>query len=231
MNSKKKLESASRPLVVATAHTVRGLSDAGKLPPGTVDLVEIRLDCLLASRHAIASAVSRIPAPLLLTARHPVEGGAGNLSSSVRRSLYEEFLPLATAVDVELRSVGPMEPVLSSAAKRGVFSVISFHDFRGTPGLVRLREIVVAARQSGADFVKIATKLRGPKDLAVLLQLQSLFPSIALATMGMGPMGRVSRLALAAAGSRLNYGYLDRPQVSGQWEATQLCKRLEDVIP
>jgi 3-dehydroquinate dehydratase-1 len=189
------------------------------------------LDCLLASRHAIASAVSRIPAPLLLTARHPVEGGAGNLSSSVRRSLYEEFLPLATAVDVELRSVGPMQPVLASAAERGIFTVISFHDFRGTPGLARLRETVGAARRSGANFVKIATTLRSPKDLSVLLQLQSLYPSMALSTMGMGPLGRVSRLALAVAGSRLNYGYLDRPQVSGQWLAVKLRERLAEVMP
>jgi 3-dehydroquinate dehydratase-1 len=230
MNSKKKLEPALRPLVVATAHTARGLSDASKLRLGAVDFVEIRLDCLLASRRAIAPAASRIRGPILLTARHPVEGGAGNLSSTARRSLYQELLPLASAVDVELRSVGPMQPVLASAAERGTLSVISFHDFRGTPGLVRLREVVGAARRSGADFVKIATMLRGPKDLAVLLQLQSLYPSIALATMGMGPLGRVSRLALAAAGSRLNYGYLDRPQVSGQWPAVQLRERLDEVM-
>ena len=43
--------------------------------------------------------------------------------------------------------------------------------------------------------------------------------------MGMGKFGKASRLALAKAGSVLNYGYLDCPNAPGQWEATEL-KRL-----
>ena len=49
--------------------------------------------------------------------------------------------------------------------------------------------------------------------------------------MGMGPMGRVSRLVLAAAGSCLNYGYLDRAQVPGQWPAAELKRRIAEVLP
>ena len=48
--------------------------------------------------------------------------------------------------------------------------------------------------------------------------------------MGMGPLGKVSRLVLAAAGSRLNYGYLDKPQVPGQWPALELVRRIEEVL-
>jgi 3-dehydroquinate dehydratase-1 len=47
----------------------------------------------------------------------------------------------------------------------------------------------------------------------------------------MGPLGKVSRLVLAAAGSRLNYGYLDKPQVAGQWPARELALRLGEVLP
>jgi 3-dehydroquinate dehydratase-1 len=49
--------------------------------------------------------------------------------------------------------------------------------------------------------------------------------------MGMGPLGKVSRLVLAAAGSRLNYGYLDKPQVKGQWPALELVRRIGEVAP
>jgi 3-dehydroquinate dehydratase-1 len=49
--------------------------------------------------------------------------------------------------------------------------------------------------------------------------------------MGMGPLGKVSRLVLGAAGSRLNYGYLDKPQVPGQWPAAELAQRLREVVP
>ena len=48
--------------------------------------------------------------------------------------------------------------------------------------------------------------------------------------MGMGPLGQVSRLALAAAGSVFNYGYLGRrPQVPGQWPAATLRERIDEL--
>ena len=47
--------------------------------------------------------------------------------------------------------------------------------------------------------------------------------------MGMGRLGKISRLLLAQAGSVLNYGYLDQPNASGQWEATLLKKRLAEL--
>ena len=47
--------------------------------------------------------------------------------------------------------------------------------------------------------------------------------------MGMGEFGRVSRLALAKAGSVLNYGYLDEPNAPGQWEARELRQLLTAI--
>ena len=46
----------------------------------------------------------------------------------------------------------------------------------------------------------------------------------------MGVLGKISRLLLPCAGSLLNYGYLDRPQVPGQWEATLLKERIAEVL-
>jgi 3-dehydroquinate dehydratase-1 len=43
-----------------------------------------------------------------------------------------------------------------------------------------------------------------------------------LALMGMGRLGMASRVMLAAAGSVLNYGWLHRPNVTGQWSAREL---------
>ncbi len=50
-----------------------------------------------------------------------------------------------------------------------------------------------------------------------------------LSVMGMGRFGKISRLLLAQAGSILNYGYLDRPNASGQWEARLLKCRLAEL--
>ena len=228
MNPKKNPPSPAD-LVVATAHTARGLRQARNLQRGEVGFVEVRLDAPELSRARLAETLPGIRPRLLLTARHPAEGGAQRLPVAARRSLMEEFLSQADAVDVELRSAASMASLLEEAHRRRIQRVISFHDFRRTPRLPRLREVVRRATARGADVVKIATLLRGPGDLAVLLLLQST-AKVPLATMGMGPLGKVSRLVLAAAGSRLNYGYLDKAQVSGQWAALELVRRLGEIM-
>jgi 3-dehydroquinate dehydratase-1 len=178
----------------------------------------------------VKRALPGIKTPILITARHPAEGGLGRLSATCRRDLLSEFLLRADAIDVELRSVGAMSGLLEEARRRRATRIVSFHDFHRTPSLRRLREVLRRSIGAGADIVKIATHLRGPGDLAVLLILQST-AKVPLATMGMGPLGKVSRLVLAAAGSRLNYGYLDKPQVAGQWPALELARRLEEILP
>lgn len=229
MNPKKNPRRAAS-LVVATAHTAKGLRQAVRLRSGDVGYVEVRLDALGTGEDHLKAALESLRVPVLLTARHPTEGGAQRLSAAERRSFLQAFLLKSAAVDVELRSVAAMSAVLENARRRKIQRVISFHDFRGTPPLPRLREILRRGVRAGADIVKIATRLRGADDLATLLLLQSVAKT-PLATMGMGPLGKVSRLVLAAAGSRLNYGYLDKPQVTGQWPALELVERLEEVLP
>ena len=229
MSSKKNIPRPAS-LVVATAHTEQGLRRARRLGSGAVGFVELRLDALTKNPDLVKRALSAIKTPILITARHPAEGGFGRLSAACRRDLLSEFLLRADAIDVELRSVGTMSCLLEEARRRRVTRIVSFHDFHRTPSLRRLREVLRRSIGAGADIVKIATHLRGPGDLAVLLILQST-AKVPLATMGMGPLGKVSRLVLGAGGSCLNYGYLDKPQVAGQWPALELVRRLEEILP
>jgi 3-dehydroquinate dehydratase-1 len=68
--------------------------------------------------------------PLIVTVRHPLEGGAGALSAQKRRELFEKFLPHAAFVDVELRSVKELASVLNAARQNGVKIILSHHDFK-----------------------------------------------------------------------------------------------------
>lgn len=225
---KRKKKRTPRPwAVVATAHTARGLSEAATLRRGSgIDLVELRLDCL--DRHdRIAGIAATIKLPLILTARHPREGGARCLSDKRRADMLRDFMPLASLVDVELRSVRALRGVLEEADRLRVGKIFSFHDFRGTPPVGRLKVKLRDGLRLGASIVKIATTLRTPQDLVSLLVVQA--SSDKVATMGMGTMGKVSRLVLPVAGSRLVYGYLDRPQVPGQWPAALLAARLAEL--
>lgn len=231
MKQKKKLKQSSLPLVVATVHTAPGLKEAAKSWERGIDLFEIRLDCLGKGLATFAACAGNFRKPLLITARHPSEGGSNRLTLAQRRLLLRLYLPTATAVDVELRSAASMVDLLQEASQSGVTKVVSYHNFRSTPSLAELLKIVKRARQTGADIPKVATYLRSPADLAVLLQLQAKMGGERgpLSLMGMGPLGKVSRLALAAAGSQLNYGFFDRPQVHGQWPATVLAERINEV--
>src|SRR5437763_504072 len=95
------------------------------------DLFELRLDALSAVTKFEQKARA-LPAPLIITARHPSEGGKNNLSAGVRRDLLLHFLPIAKYVDVELRSAVNHRAVLDSAKRSRVGTIISFHDLENT---------------------------------------------------------------------------------------------------
>src|SRR2546423_6784598 len=97
------------------------------------DLFELRLDGLADRLGEVRDLITRLPAPLIITARDPREGGANNLPPTRRRVLLLEFLPHARYVDVELRSARALQSVLENAADAKIEAVMSFHDLRSTP--------------------------------------------------------------------------------------------------
>ncbi len=222
--------SEGRPLVVGTIHQSESLQVAVRLAPGAVDLLEWRLDalhppaCSDPARHLPPA----LPIPMLLTIRHPAEGGHHDWPTAARRMAYEALLPYAALIDVELRSWHLLAGVRAMATERGIPVVASFHDFHDTPPLSLLRKKIRHAFSQGASLVKIASTLRslGELDRLARLLIETDRP---LAVMGMGPLGQTSRLVLAGLGSRLNYGYLASAQVPGQWEAVVFKQRLQEM--
>src|SRR5256885_14870770 len=132
-----------RPKIVGVIFSRADLQRARRMrkPP---DLFELRLDRLT------NVAIAELPAPLIITARDPREGGANNLSAVRRRALLLKFLPRAAYVDVELRSARAFRSVLESAFENKVRAILSFHDFEATPSDARLDEIASEARSLGA---------------------------------------------------------------------------------
>jgi 3-dehydroquinate dehydratase I len=216
---------------VAAAHTVGGLRFAARLKPTDVDIVEIRVDALLPHLGEVEKAMKAIKLPILLTVRHPGEGGLGALTTSQRRDLYLHFLPHASLLDLELRSLGTLPDVAAQAQAQGVILVASNHHFRSTPSLDRMLALQREAFEAGADVFKLAALAPTAATLARLLDFASRPAPSPHAVMGMGTFGQVSRLALGQAGSALNYGYLDEANAPGQWEARELKKLLQTLLP
>ncbi len=219
----------NRPNVVATVHTEKGLRMATDLVSGDVDIIEFRLDALVQRVDEIEDILRSLKVPALLTARHPAEGGMNRLTLATRRSLLMRLQPLALLVDVELRSVKSFLDVIAAAKSRGVKVVVSDHHFGKTPPLANLLKRERAAFQAGADIFKLATNTTRVCDFTALLDFISQNKPRPRAVMGMGVFGKVSRLTLAKAGSVLNYGYLDKPNAPGQWEARELKKLISQI--
>jgi len=189
-------------------------------------LFEIRLDRFVNSIEEVSAALNQLPARFIITARDPREGGANNLSLRRRRALLLQFLPRAAFVDVELRSVRALAPVLRSARAHGIPMVISFHDLKTTPSAARLDEIVDRAQSLSAPFIKVATRTDTPTELARLLDFSERHRLTAnIIPMGMGKLGRKSRLQLAKLGW-ITYVHLGSPSAPGQLSLGDLRRAL-----
>jgi 3-dehydroquinate dehydratase-1 len=205
------------------------LRRAEEIQPGEVDFLEIRVDNFAADPAPVLDVLPRLRVPLLVTVRHPGEGGANGLTFARRRELFARFLPWATLIDVELRSWEKLADTIAAARKGGAKVIASAHHFHSMPSATQLQQTVRRAHRAGADVCKIAALASTPAALSRLLLLMEKKQPLPVSVMGMGRFGKVSRLLLAQAGSVLNYGYLDRPNASGQWEATVLKQRLGEL--
>jgi len=190
------------------------------------DLFELRLDRLPAAAvDRLENMLPKLGAPLIITARHPQEGGAGKLSLRKRRALLTRFLTCADYVDVELRSAIAMRSLLALAGKKKVCRIISFHSFKSTPSARLLSAKARQARAHRADIFKVATRTDKPVELRRLLDFTTnCRVNLPVAVMGVGQLGAISRVLLARAGSVLTYASLGATSdIEGQLSLEQLA--------
>ncbi len=212
-----------RPRIVGVITSRDDLEQALRMrrPP---DLFELRLDCLAAVLGRVETKLPKLRAPLIITARHPNEGGSGKLSLRQRRALLSRFLTHADYLDVELSSARALRALLAIAKTKNVRRIISFHDFKSTPSARLLVAKAHNAKALRADIFKVATRTDTPTELGRLLEfITKNRVNVRLAVMGIGRLGAISRVLLARAGSVLIYASLGpATDVEGQLSLEQL---------
>ena len=190
------------------------------------DVIEIRID-LLISIPNLEEKVSKINAPILLTCRHPDEGGSEEFRDPIKRqSAISPLIQYASALDVEINQAESMQESLALAKSQGLLIVLSSHDFAGTPETKHIEKKITVGYERGADIVKIATTTNHFKDIFNLINVFDSFDSHQISLMGMGQLGMASRLLAAKCGSVLNYAALRSANVPGQWEVNDFKKIL-----
>ena len=181
------------------------------------DLFELRLDALQHCLADVESAIPKLRAPLIFTARHPAEGGRDRLSAAARRELLLRFLEHAAFVDLELRSLGELRLVFAQARRAKIGLIISCHDFKDTPPLRQLHRKFGIAASFGADIFKVVTRTDTQAQLERLIAFFATNSgALPIAAMGIGKLGAESRRRLAQLGSVLVYATLGEATAAGQ---------------
>ena len=212
-----------RPQIVGVIASRADLEHALRMrtPP---DLFELRLDRLAGMADRVESLLPKLRAPLVITARHPHEGGAGQLRLQQRRDLLARFLNHAEYIDVELRSARALRPLLGWPKTK--MSGESFHSIISARH--RVRELLATkareAKSHGANIFKVATRTDTPVEIERLREfMTSNRLDLALAVMGIGILGATSRVRLARAGSALIYASVGSfSDIKGQLSLKQL---------
>lgn len=219
------------PVVIGTVTTAAGLSALAK-KSCAADAVEVRVDALLAENVAVEQIEAALRArkrPVLLTLRIPAEGGQRPWKVAERRALFLRLLPQVEAIDVELATAPALAAVIDEARRLGKTVVLSAHALKQPAPPEQIAAWVAQFHPLPATILKIAAQIKSWRDLQQLAAVLVNHPDWSVAVMGLGPYAGQSRSVLAALGSRLVYGYLDRPAAPGQPSAAQVRKMVATV--
>lgn len=225
------LELGTRPAIVAAGG--EGDLDA-LLAANDADVVELRADLFDdPTPDGVVDALRRLrtaPRPTLLTVRSGEEGGRA-MPAALRADIYRAGVTHADAVDVEIASVDLVAEIVPLARAADALVVLSAHDFDGTPAADALDAVVERAFALGADVAKIATVTHALADVQTLLRVTLAARERGVVTLGMGPLGPLSRVVLPAAGSLLTFAAADRPTAPGQLPLAELATLLRRLFP
>lgn len=227
--------SLSIPRVVGT---VSSLETFGSIAAGGCvgcDIVEARLDEAHSSDIALwleaCKLVESEGTPVLATLRLPADGGKWKDTDVSRKEFLQQALNLLSAIDVESES--PLRPDLCDMAQAlHKPLVVSYHNFECTPSENELCDLVDSILECPVAIPKIATMVAHQKDLNVLSRVLNTYAEgRPICILGMGPMGLRTRVSFPGLGSKLTYGYLDRPSAPGQLPSAQLVSLLRETLP
>src|SRR6266446_9344558 len=209
---------------------------ASELPPAitraaeVADIIELRLDCLLAAeldsaRSILGSLIDKVEALIILTMRSGEQGGRVSLSLDQRLQFW---LSIGSTDGNCLRDfeLDLVQEYQRRRDERVDWSkvICSYHDFVGVPS--DLEKIYEEMTATPARIRKIAVQARDATDCIPVFRLLERAPrgGREMIAIAMGPAGIMTRILGPSRGSFLTYGSLDDESATapGQLTAREL---------
>jgi 3-dehydroquinate dehydratase, type I len=188
------------------------------------DLVEFRIDAMdHPNPDDVLNIIKDINQPLIATNRKIDEGGFFQGSESERTEILLTAAKHADIIDIELETdIDHMNKVIKASKS----TIISYHDFKKTPPLDFLLDVVSRERKLG-DIAKFAVMPKNISDTIVVLNvLSKVEKTVGIA---MGDMGRYTRVVAPLFGSPITFASLDNISAPGQLDI-QTTKNFLDKL-
>jgi len=190
------------------------------------DLIEVRLDCL-GIHVELADLAAHGKTPKIATNRMTSLHGALTVSKAEQRKMLLNAAKSGFEfVDIGLSGT-KVRKLVSEVKARGAQSIVSFHDFSGTPRLSELKRIFKKETNSGADVCKIVTTAKRMEDNLTVLDFSSSASASGkskIVCFTMGELGKVSRLLSPLFGGFFTFASLEHGSetASGQMSIQEM---------
>lgn len=188
------------------------------------DILEVRIDLAAEEPQPLVESIFKLGMPLVVTVRPAWEGGAFTGSDRERAKIIKRLAPFADYVDVELRAKN-IDELVSSAEGSKALTIVSYHDFEGTPPKRDMADILKKCHEKG-DIAKLAVIPGSLRDVLALFEV-TLKTQKPVCTIAMGEIGMHSRLVAPVYGSMFTYGYVRKPVAPGQMRVDKIIEGLE----
>ena len=162
------------------------------------EMAEIRIEMSNLSSYEVRNLFGKHKS-LIATCR------PGAIPDKTRESLLKAAIDGgAEWVDIEIESdEGYMRELVRYAKTHDCKVIISYHNYQSTPDKEYLERIIERSLSEGADLVKIATMANSDNDNSTLISLYR--PGRALLSIGMGELGRVTRIEALKRGAPFTF--------------------------
>lgn len=174
--------------------------------------------------------------PLLFTFRSTSQGGQLTIPVDEYVALNKAIIEAGAIDMVDIESwIGDayVTELVECAHAHNVATVISYHNFAGTPSVDWMVGLLTHMADLGADIPKIATMAEDAQStlrlLAATEEMSRIHWGKPLLTMAMGREGSISRLAGELFGSALTFCSLEKASAPGQVDVKQAIRIMDEL--